>query len=252
MPMWWTLFRGGHWSDFGDFVSPALFDVMRGGELAHQLKALASGYWERERWVAIRQERVKHLAESGVAVELSQSRIGRFTRREDGDEILALYFHQLFAGRCTLLDLRRSSFRVAHGLKWDPGAFCVEWEPDFLTGLRAVYTGFYTDDEERYQAGLTALGLQRVSDVFFEQFRPGDSGMLAFSLARYRHAFHEVFVRCRDTHTRLHPNFVALGVYLACLYEHLEELGGAYDVRGAFARGSRTVSMRNQSPTGST
>jgi hypothetical protein len=37
---------------------------------------------------------------------------------------------------------------------------------------------------------------------------------------------------------RLHPDFVALGVYLAALYEHLEELDVPLDVRGAFAAAS--------------
>lgn len=236
--MWWTVFRGGHWSEFTDFVSPALFDVIGGAEIAQQLKSLACWYWERDRSVAVREEYSAVLKQSGLRVELSNTRIGRFTRPEDGDEVLALFFHQLFARDRTLLDLRRASFRVGECLKWDPGPMCVLWDPAFLEAVRDVYAGFYRDDAARYQKGVLALGLELVSDVFSEHFRPDESGRTRFSMAEFRHAFHSVFVRCRDTHTRLHPNFIALGIYLGCLYEHLEELGGAYDVRAAFLRAS--------------
>jgi hypothetical protein len=43
-----------------------------------------------------------------------------------------------------------------------------------------------------------------------------------------------VFIRCRDSKTPLHPDFVTLGVMLATLYDHLETLGGVYDVQSAY------------------
>ena len=48
-------------------------------------------------------------------------------------------------------------------------------------------------------------------------------------------AFHDIFVRCRDQGVSLHRNFLPLGIYLACLHDHLGTLGGGpFDVRTAF------------------
>ncbi len=42
-------------------------------------------------------------------------------------------------------------------------------------------------------------------------------------------------MRCRDERVSLHRNFLALGLYLACLYDGLEGRG-PLDVRDAFER----------------
>ena len=39
---------------------------------------------------------------------------------------------------------------------------------------------------------------------------------------------------CKASKLQLHPNFVALGLMLACLYQQLEELDVTCDVRAAF------------------
>jgi hypothetical protein len=46
------------------------------------------------------------------------------------------------------------------------------------------------------------------------------------------------FVLCRDAKQSLHADFLPLGIYLAALYDHLERIGVAVDVLGAFEKAS--------------
>jgi hypothetical protein len=48
--------------------------------------------------------------------------------------------------------------------------------------------------------------------------------------------FQRVFERCKKHKTNLHPDFLPLGIYLAALYDHLQELAIAVNVADAFAR----------------
>ena len=240
--MWWSLFRGGQWSEFADFASPALFDLIGVADVMAELKSLASGYWDRQRWSAARLERMQALEETDIRVRFDSSRRGSFTGADDGEEILALYFHQLFVGGSTVLDLRRSCFRANGRLSWDPAPLCITWDEGFLVGLRDIYSGFYDRDDSRYKIGLEALGVGSADDLFFEHFGTSrEGGLTSFGLADFRHTMHRIFLRCRDTRAHLHPNFVGLGVYLACLYEHLDAIGGKYDVRAAYLRATRAA-----------
>ena len=57
-----------------------------------------------------------------------------------------------------------------------------------------------------------------------------------FDSAIFQTTFHAVFVRCRVQGIQLHRNFLALGAYLATLYDLLEGLDQAFAVRAAFDR----------------
>ncbi len=237
--MWLSLFRGGQWSDLAELASPALLEVMGMGELVGSLKSVASGYWDGSRFAKARSDREGWLSRTELPVVLTKRRLGAFTSHQDGDAVLALYFHQLFVGEHTLLDLRRGSFRTGERLGWDPAPLTIAWDVAFLAGVREVYHGHYLGDDARYRRGLAQLGLAPVSAALAKLVRgSGGEATAQFSLAELRHGLHEVFVCCRDQHVHLHPNFVALGIYLACLYEHLEGLGGRYDVKSAYLRGA--------------
>jgi len=95
--------------------------------------------------------------------------------------------------------------------------------------LRELYDGFYTEDDARFRRALAALEIDAAEDVFRRHFGSGDQRAVRFEAAAFQATFHEAFVRCRDAGVRLHPNFLALGIFLGCLYDHLESLGLAYD-----------------------
>jgi hypothetical protein len=118
----------------------------------------------------------------------------------------------------------------------------VRWDAAFLAALRDLYAGSYLGDAARFDAAIARLSLEPARDVFLSHFGGGDQREVRFERATFVHTFHDAFLACRDAppgpggapRPPLHGNFLALGLYLATLYEHLERLGLAFDVRAAY------------------
>jgi hypothetical protein len=146
-----------------------------------------------------------------------------------------VYFHQLLAADAALLDVRSKHFEsAADTLLWDPRPLYVQWDPEFLGGVRDLYAGLYEDAPERYAAALSRLGLTPAREVLTEHFTQPSPDALTFSLARFRRTFHQVVVLCSEVGASLPGNLVPFAIYLGCLHEHLEQLGGSHDVACAY------------------
>ena len=240
--------KGSSWSHFMDYASPALFEVMPLRALMAQGREFVSNGSDGRRYEKVRQSIASSLFARGLEVELGAQEnsarglvpadLSEDARRQTGDRILEIYFTQIFACDDTILDLRGDSFLASEGSKlhWRPKAFYVQWQPDFLQGLRDLYAGFYLDDEPRFEAGLLQLGLQGSGDALVSHLGSGDQRSVRFETSAFHTSFHDTFLACRDRGVALHRNFLALGIYLVCLYDVLESLELEFDVRGAFDR----------------
>jgi len=236
------LLGGSEFGQWASFVSPAFFDVMPTKALWQRFKALASGTRDPELLARAIAERQVWLSRSQVPVWLAPSgarrpspgAAGQNEAHERASAVAALYFHQLLHGELTLLDLRPSAFaNEAGGLVWRPAAWIVRWDESFIAALRQIYSGFYAGDSNEFRAGLAALNLLHAEDEFRRHFGDG-RGVVRFEVKHFVSTFHRVFVLCREAKTRLHPDFLPLGLYLASLYDHLERLGAEVDVAAAF------------------
>jgi hypothetical protein len=240
--------KGSAWSHFMDYASPALFEVMPLRALLAQGKEFVSNGSDARRYAKVRENIASQMKARRLEVELGPQKNGaaglvtvdlsESLRRQTGDRILEIYFTQIFGGEETILDLRPDSFSASEGaqLQWRPKAFYVQWQPDFLTGLRDLYAGFYLDDEARFEGGLRQLGLQDSGDALLNHLGSGDQRNVRFETSAFHTSFHDTFVACRDRGVALHRNFLALGIYLVCLYDVLEGLDLEFDVRAAFDR----------------
>ncbi len=240
--------KGSSWSHFMDYASPALFEVMPLRALLAQGKEFVSNGSDARRYAKVRENIASSLTARRLEVELAPqennatglvpSDLSEPLRRQTGDRILEIYFTQIFAGDDTILDLRADSFSASEGSKlhWRPKAFYVQWQSDFLTGLRDLYAGFYLDDQPRFESGLLQLGLQDSGDALVSHLGSGDQRSVRFETSAFHTSFHDTFLACRDRGVALHRNFLALGIYLVCLYDVLESLDLEFDVRGAFDR----------------
>jgi len=240
--------KGSSWSHFMDYASPALFEVMPLRALLAQGKEFVSNGSDARRYAKVRERIASSLHARGLDVELgtqddnteglSPLTLSEPFRRETGHRILEIYFTQVFAGLDTILDLRPDSFSTTEGsaLHWRPKAFYVQWQPEFVTGLRDLYAGFYLDDEPRFESGLLQLGLRDSGDALLSHLGSGDQRSVRFETSAFHTSFHDTFLACRDRGVALHRNFLALGIYLVCLYDVLESLDLEFDVRGAFER----------------
>jgi len=237
---------GTEWSQLADYVSPSFFEVLRPGQILAQVRELVANARDREAFEAAVARTGRALDAAGVAVRVVPDWPGgaaplapedEASRRALGRHVLEVYFAQLARADGALLDLRAARFtgEVAAPI-WAPQPFHLTWDPGFVAALRDLYAGFYGDDEGRFRDGLERLHLEAAEDVFREHFGAGDQRAVRFEAKHFHATFHEAFVRCRDQGATLHRNFLALGIHLACLYDHLESLDLAFDVREAHAR----------------
>lgn len=238
--------RGTEWSQLVDFLTPAFFDVMPVRSLLSQGRELLGNARDTETFRSL-QARTRELARArgrpwrivhpdalGPVVRDEPS---EDERRQLGAQVLRLYFDQLYARDAALLDLRAGAFhfdRSSGEVVWAPRSFYVRWQSDFLSALRTMYRGFYREDHGLFMEGVERMALAPAAGVLLEHFGTGDQTAVRFRTAEFHATFHNVFVRCREEGLVLHRNFIALGIYLACLYDLLESLELPFDVRSAF------------------
>jgi hypothetical protein len=234
--MLWTLVKQTEWEPLLRLVSPAFFDVVPAKMLLRELKGLTARYLSRTAFAEAKTSRAEAMARAGLPFTLvdtlpqAPSPVDDRTR---GDDLLALYFHQVLGEGPVLLDLRRESFaRVGDAWQWKPSPAIADWPADFRQGCRALYEGFYLGDDARFAAGASALGLGQAEAELRAQF--GDARAVRFSLREFQERFQQVFQRCKETRSQIHPGFLTLGLGLATLYEHLDSVDVALDVHAAF------------------
>ena len=241
------ILASGQLGKLASFVTPAFFDVMPAKALWSRARKLLAGTRDHEAFRHAVAERSAALAKVLPEVQLQDSKhVATSQAPAGGNEaraarVVELFFHQLFYGRITLLDLRAQSFSPdGERLRWYPASWLAEFTSDFIGPLRDIYRGFYTRDDTRFRQGLQALSLQSCEDLFRKHFG-GDQTLVSFRTVDFVDTFHQVFQRCKQQGVALHPDFLPLGIYLAALYDHLEDLAVAVDVSAAFDRATRAT-----------
>lgn len=162
-------------------------------------------------------------------------------RQVAGDRILELYFRQWLVEDGLFIDLRPARFRMlSPDLYFRPNGLWIQLRPGFRRGVVDLYRAFYSDDEAGLRAALVELGMLRpgLSDEaeaeLLELLRVHfgiEQGAQHFSIDRFRQSFNRLFDFFIAHGYRLHSDFVFLGFYLITLYQALESLGQAHDVR---------------------
>lgn len=236
-----SLLRGTDWSKIADYLSPMLFQVVPPLAMAKQVQTLVTSYRNKPSFDALIKTLAPQLATLPLGIQLESFDIDasavdpRVVEMPLGDRLLRLYFWQLLTQPVSLLDMRSKCWQAMENLNysWRPSPLYVAWEPDFMEAVRQLYYGFYHDKEEIFDRGLETIGLKPGKAALIAHFG-ADQSQVTFDLAQFRSSFHEIFVACKEAKSRLHPNVLGLGAALACLYEHLQLLGGSYDARGAY------------------
>lgn len=209
---------------------------------------LLSNAASRKRYAMLLQDVQAKLRDGRVPVAISErknnvdlippSDLSRPQRRWLGQVALELYFTQLFSLDQALLDLRPARFGIDLGgdAIWQPRPLYFRWEPRFLSGLRDVYAGFFLGQEARMQSGLADLGLSTDGHLFLRHLGDGNQRSVRFRSSDLQTTLHDMAVHHAMDRTALHQSFAAFSLYVASLYELLEHLERAFDVRTAFMR----------------
>jgi hypothetical protein len=166
------------------------------------------------------------------------SDLKRPKRRWLGQLALELYFTQLFRSDSAILDLSPSRLGVsgAGDAVWYPLPLYSQWDPDFLQAVRDMYAGFFLGDDQRFGCGIKQLGLGSAGGQVLAHLGEDDQRCVRFRVAKLRSTLHEISAARTNDDGAIHRNFIAFGVYMASLYELLEYLDLAFDVRSAFMR----------------
>ena len=238
------ILKNTEWREFGDFVSPALLKIMPASRAWQVARTLQRNRQDRPLRQAATEQRRRCLQAAQLEITLAPddprgSRVrgaSPAASESQAQRVVELYFHQLFTGDVTWLDLRPRAFRQQeHTLIWHPAAWLWRWDARFLTSLRSIYRGFYANDDALFRRGLDELSLSAAEALFRKHF-VGDQARVQFRTKDFVSTFHNIFLCCRSHGVTLAPCFLPLGLYLATLYEHLECVGVPVDVRAAFAR----------------
>jgi hypothetical protein len=250
MPLFLRLIRNSEFSTLASFVSPTLFELVTPSELSVRAVQLVKNWWDHDGYQQLLAERQDFLLAQGVEMSLRpvDSQRRSFVpflhhdplpplRTLSGRGALSLFFQQMFVGKGTLLDLRRSRFSTDHDgrLVFTPLPLWTTWSEDFACGLRDMFDGFYLDDEARAARALRYLGLSAAKELLVGTYGGGRRTACRFSIEEFRTTFHQVFLRCKRSHCRLHPDLVTFGIVLLTLTDHLEMEGEAYDISRACA-----------------
>jgi hypothetical protein len=167
------------------------------------------------------------------------------------EQVLDVYFSQLFSNRGLFIDLRDKNFSVINGsICWSPGGFVHVFDETFRLGMLAIYEGYYFDKFDQLKAGMRAVGLiqsddpsevNAISGLLFAHFKKADAGPVLFEMSAFQNSFHELFLHLKRNNLRLTSDFIFLGIYLVTLYLSLSHVSKAFDVSRIF----RKVWQRN-------
>lgn len=235
---------------------PAGFDLLSPSRVARQAVELLSNAANGRRFTSVLTATQSHLRAGSVPVLVTEPReapnlvsiddLSRSQRRWLGQLALELYFTQLFRSEVAIFDLWPSRFGVdaAGDAVWSPRAFYLRWDPRFREGMRDIYAGFFLDDEERFERGVFELGLGNSAHVLLAHFGEGNQRSVRFGAEKLKETLGSMAIERRADATKLHPNFVAFGLYLTALHELLGALDMKFDVRAAFMRSYPGSSQR--------
>jgi len=255
-------------SEYGyllSYISPGFLDVVPPNKLLQAIRDLALKGRNRsqfKKWMSDRTASLKlaklpiRIADRKGAdtVALPGTVIMTLSKIQDahekrivGENILRLFFHQIFDGGATLLDLRSDTFgsRVVVGsiddlpsedreLVWAPRCLFVTWQRTFIQPIRRLYWGFYQNDTAQFDLALGELNLEPTRDVLLEFFGNARDQDMIFERAAFLDQFKRVFTICKKEKRSIHPQFVVLGAYLAGLYDALEQLNTPINVGSVF------------------
>lgn len=258
MTFWRRLLEGSNWQTLVDYVSPTFFQLVSPREVSLAALRLARNWFDEARFLDAAKVRAAGVTQLGLgfsviaSVRRKSQRLPFYSempgaraedsQRRTGEHALTLFFHQIYGQGPLFLDLRRHHFQCTGTAQRPETVFeatplYCEWAPEFRTAMRDLYAAFYGNSTQAdYLAALRALGIEAVADTFDKAFGGERKTTARFALADFRVTFHEVFMRCLETRSVLHPDFLTLGIAIATLYDHLELDAGTYNVAECYAR----------------
>jgi hypothetical protein len=235
------------------FVSPNLLSVISPKMLYEVITTLKRNHSRIDDWNEVCSRYSSVLNKDSVAVALVPQKnaamegVSSFlAKKEAGERVLTLFFHQILTQEYWVLDFRSQAFfqeSESNGMSWRPKALYFHVAPKFVESVRNLYRGFYLAEDHVFDQALSQMGLLGARASLHKHFGQGDQSDVAFKLKVFQSTFTEVFEVCAKEKIRLDRDFLILGLMLLALYENLESLDHSFDVRGCFMDALRKAGL---------
>ncbi len=224
-------------------VPTVLFQTVEWSELAAEIPKLSRRLVQNEGYDELYHAQLELLAPQGIHLTNQPLTSSQFmTPKSCGEQLLTLYFVQLFSTTGLFLDLRPQHFNEEKsGLTWHPTGLWTQLDEGFRQGLLKVYEGFYLENDERYYEGLEGIGLlkpnfdreekQQLGDLFRAQFGSALDQDMKFDLEHLKDSIVGLSNFMLLKKLTISKDFLYLGIYLVTLYASLEHLGESYPVK---------------------
>jgi len=242
-------------------VGPSFFEVVPWQELSRNGRQLLQhfGGGNRDQRMLMEEKLEALLCEANIDLKVrsSDSEISpnkwssnqqtSIEKQRMGELVLQLYFLQLKNDRGLFLDLRPTRFDLEQsGFIFKTSTVWIHLNEDFRRALVDLYTGFYSEDNHRFKAGLAGAGLiqeqmtseqkAEMTKIFLLHFGEGDQARVKFQTKDFINSFESIFKFMLKHKLKIPGEFLYLGIYLAGLYSNLEKLDIELNVRGAFEK----------------
>lgn len=234
-------------------VPTVLFQTVEWSELASELPKISRRIIQKEGYEELFHSHKELL--DPYCIDLSDAPLVQAkapSGRNAGEQILTLYFTQLFSPQGVFLDLRSSNFSEENThLKFHPTGLWTKFDDRFRQGLLDVYEGFYLQNDELYLSGLHDIGLlkdnftaaekKELGDIFREQFGQALDQDQLFELDHLSNSISRMSNFMLNKKVKISKDFLYLGIYLVTMYSTLEQTKTKLpvkqiylDVRGRF------------------
>jgi predicted unusual protein kinase regulating ubiquinone biosynthesis (AarF/ABC1/UbiB family) len=162
---------------------------------------------------------------------------GDSKKKQFGQDLLHLYFWQIFGFDTCFLDLRDARFtsQTDQQIAWRPTGLYHRFAPEFMVAVRQLYRGFYLDNQELVTKSARDLGLitadftaeqtKSLLDLLQSHFGDGRTRDVLFTLEDFTHSFDKLFSFLKQNKVQIGSDFLFLGVYLVTLYISLSKVG---------------------------
>lgn len=235
--MKFTAFLPPHFKDLIRFVPTILFEVTEWSSLLSESTSLSMRMLSGQG----RDNVVNHLKNHfGDQYEFGNSSLvlkdlNLEQKKDFAEKILSFYFALVLSPKEKFLDLSLETFYLSKDkLGFNPTNLWSEFSPSFQSGIRAIYHGFYEENQAEFMNGLIQTKLIDTSwsdsdkkimhDLFYSHFGNAKNEEMFFNISKFQESFHEVFKFLLQKKVKINPDFLKLGIMLVTLYTSLETL----------------------------
>ncbi|MCM0606234.1 MAG: hypothetical protein KA715_09100 [Xanthomonadaceae bacterium] len=162
---------------------------------------------------------------------------------EKNNALLQAYFYQIHSLPTWSLEFSFEHLTSENGETqlWKPEGFFFKPSETFRKGLSDLYQGYYESETEQFEMSLKSIGLLEAKDIMMDHFGNDGSRKIIFNAQALSNTIDKLAERAIDRNIQLDENFLAFGIMLLTLYNHLSQDQTPVDVKSIYLQ-SRKLS----------